>query len=247
MDAARSLMLGLAVAITAACTTTGEITVAESKGIATGFINKTMEVNGATRRYAVYVPREYDPAQAWPLILYFHGSGERGDDGLQPTGPGLGNAVRENADRWPAVIVMPQCPEGVWWDKALDDVNTAFEKTLAEYRIDPARIYVTGISMGGYATWVYGAMHADRFAALMPVCGGGYTEDAAKLAGIPIWAFHGAKDEVVLPSESIKMVEAVREAGGNVQYTEFEDADHNSWDPAYADRKAVRWLFNQSR
>jgi len=246
-----SLMVWAWTAMAAGCattaTTTGRDTVAESMGIATGFINKTVTIDGATHRYAVYVPREYDPGRAWPLILFLHGSGERGDDGLRQTEGALGRAVRLDPGRWPAIIVMPQCPEGVWWDKAIPQVEKSLEQTLAEYRVDTNRLYLTGISMGGYATWIFGARHADRFAALMPICGGGYPEDAKALASIPIWAFHGAKDDVVLPSESIKMVEAVREAGGKVEYTEFEDADHNSWDPAYAHRKAIRWLFNQSR
>ena len=228
-------------------TTTGSDMVAQSAGIPTGFIDKTLEVDGETRRFVVYVPREYDPSREWPLILFLHGAGERGDDGLKQTEVGLGRAVRLNADRWPAIIVMPQCPEGVWWDKALPHVLVALEQTLAEYSIDSKRVYLTGISMGGYATWIFGAQQPDRFAALMPVCGGGDPGDAQALAAVPIWAFHGAKDDVVLPSESIRMVEAVREAGGKVEYTEFEDAGHNSWDDAYADRKASRWLFNQSR
>jgi len=222
-------------------------TVAESMGIPTGFINKTFSIDGETRRYAVYVPHEYDPSREWPLILFLHGAGERGDDGLKQTEVGIGRAVRLNPERWQAIVVMPQCPEGVWWDKAYAHLDQVLELTMGEYRIDQNRQYLTGISMGGYATWMYGATHAQRFAALMPICGGGVTDNAPLLASTPIWAFHGAKDEVVVPRMSIEMVEAVREAGGSAQYTEFEDAAHNSWDPAYADRKAVRWLFNQSR
>lgn len=244
---ALAIGLALAASLGGCAGTTRGISVAESMGIATGFINKTVVADGASRAFVVYVPRDYDPAKAWPLIVFLHGAGERGDDGLKQTEVGIGRAVRLDPERWPAIIVLPQCPEGVWWDKAIHEVDKAVEQTLAEYNIDRKRMYLTGISMGGYATWVYGAQQADRFAALMPICGGGYPEDAKALASIPIWAFHGAKDEVVLPRESQKMVEAVKEAGGTVTYTEFEDADHNSWDAAYADQKAIRWLFRQSR
>ena len=99
--------------------------------------------------------------------------------------------------------------------------------------------------MGGYATWLYGARHPDRWAALVPICGGGKVEDAPALAKIPIWAFHGADDSVVKPEESRKMVEAVKKAGGTIHYTEFEKTDHNSWDAAYRDKKTIKWLFKQ--
>jgi predicted peptidase len=213
----------------------------------TGFINKTMVARDQVRRYAVYVPHEYDPAQAWPLIVFLHGAGERGDDGLKQTEVGLGRAIRLAPDRFPAVVVMPQCPDGVWWDAALDDIEVSLNNTLRDYNIDRRRIYLTGLSMGGYGTWLYGAQHPERFAALMPVCGGGRLDDASVLAKLPIRAFHGAKDDVVPAKESRAMVEAVRNAGGTVEYTEYPDLQHNCWDAAYGDAKAIRWLFQQRR
>ena len=227
------------------CATTMKASTAEELGIQTGFINKTMEVRGTERRYAVYVPRNYDPAKPWPLIVFLHGAGERGDDGLLQTEAGLPSALRRNADAFPAVMVMPQCPESGWWDKAFEDIERAYELTRAQYNIDPRRIYLTGLSMGGYATWLYGARHPDRWAALVPICGGGKVEDAPALAKIPIWAFHGADDSVVKPEESRKMVEAVKKAGGTIHYTEFEKTDHNSCDAAYRDKKTIKWLFKQ--
>jgi predicted peptidase len=152
-----------------------------------------------------------------------------------------------NPDRFPAIVVMPQCPEKVWWDAALDDVRISLEKTREEFTVDPDRIYLTGLSMGGYGTWIYGAMEIDTFAALMPICGGGKVEDAATLAKRPIWAFHGGADETVKPEESRKMVEAVKKAGGKVQYTEYKGVGHNSWDAAYGDPKAIQWLFAQRK
>jgi predicted peptidase len=233
----------------AGCATTSFVSQekAAMAGIPTGFIQQTMQVRGQDRAYAVYVPREYDPSRKWPLVVFLHGAGERGDDGLQQTDVGIGRAIRRNADRFPCIVVMPQCPEGVWWDKALEDVGRAMELTLEAYAIDSSRVYLTGISMGGYATWLYGAKHAETFAALLPICGGGKVEHAPQLAQIPIWAFHGALDDVVLPEESRKMVKAVKEAGGSVQYTEYNDASHNSWDAAYENKKAIRWLLSQRK
>ncbi|MFO7975610.1 MAG: dienelactone hydrolase family protein [Candidatus Hydrogenedentota bacterium] len=229
------------------CATTMSGKIAEEYGIPTGFLNKTIEVRGEERPYAVYVPRNYDPSKAWPLIVFLHGAGERGDDGLLQTEVGLPSAIRRNAKRFPAIVVMPQCPKGVWWDKAIEDVERAYALTREEYNIDPDRIYLTGLSMGGYATWQYGAQHIDRWAALMPICGGGNVKDAPILAKVPIWAFHGADDETVNPEESRKMVEAVKQAGGNIRYAEFENTGHNSWDQAYRDKKVIRWLFNQEK
>lgn len=220
---------------------------AEELGIPTGFVNKSMDVRGANRLYAVYVPREYDPAKKWPLIVFLHGAGERGDDGLLQTEVGLPSAIRRYADWFPAVVVIPQCPEGSWWDKAIEDIERSYELTREQYNIDSERIYLTGLSMGGYATWMYGAQHSDRWAAMLPICGGGNVEDAPALAKVPIWAYHGADDTTVKPEESRKMVEAVKRAGGNIQYTELEKTDHNSWDPAYRNKKVIRWLFKQKK
>lgn len=222
-------------------------TKAEKAGIATGFINKSMKVDGKDRDYVVYVPREYDPSKKWPLIVFLHGAGERGSDGLIQSDVGLGRAIRTNPERFPCIVVMPQCPAKVWWDKALDDIEASYAKTVAEYSIDPARVYLTGLSMGGYATWGYGAEHVDRYAALIPICGGGKTEDAAALAKVPIWAFHGTVDDVVKVDESRKMVEAVKAAGGKIKYTEYPKLNHNSWDATYSDPKVIEWLLAQKR
>ncbi len=213
----------------------------------TGCVNKTMSIDGTERRYVVYVPYEYEPAREWPLVLFLHGAGERGDDGLIQSEVGIGRAIRRWSERFPCIVVMPQCPRGVWWDKALPHAELAMEQTRAEYRIDPARVYLTGLSMGGYGTWLIGAREPVQYAALMPICGGGEPGDAKELARTPIWAFHGGKDGTVKPEESRRMVEAVKKAGGDVQYTEFPDLSHNSWDAAYSDKDAIAWMLKQRR
>ena len=214
---------------------------------AAGFITKTMSVKDEQRVYVVYVPREYSPQKQWPLIVSLHGMGERGDDGLLQTEVGIGRAIRRHADRFPCIIVMPQCPTKSLWTGAIDDIETAIADTRAAYAIDPARIYLTGLSMGGFGTWIYGADHLDLFAALMPICGGGRVDDAAKLAGIPIWAFHGGDDKTVPPKKSQEMVEAIKKAGGDIKYTEFPGVGHNSWDAAYDNPRTMKWLLEQCK
>lgn len=234
--------------------------------IPTGFLNKTLESNGKTYRYVVYVPQAYMPEKAWPMILSLHGAGERGDDGLLQTEVGIGTALRRHPDLYPAIVVMPQCPKRQFFDAMLDALDQCIERTFEEYTIDRSRVYLTGLSMGGYAAWIWGATKTDVFAALMPICGGGsymdvkklcnggdnppfgtLRERVKKLATIPIWAFHGTDDLSVPPQRSEQIVKLVREAGGNVQYTVFPDTAHNSWDKAYAHEEAVKWLFEQRK
>jgi predicted peptidase len=206
-----------------------------------------MDVNGAKRAYVVYVPRDYTPHKAWPLIMFLHGMGERGSDGLQQTQVSIATAIRWHADRFPCLVVMPQCPGDVHWDKAADDIDTALANTRSEYNVDPDRIYLTGLSMGGFATWSYGAHRLDVYAALMPICGGGDPNDAPRLAKAPIWAFHGADDKTVPPQRSREMVEAVKKAGGKINYTEYPGVPHNSWDKTYDDPEAIKWLLCQRK
>ncbi|MCP4639806.1 MAG: hypothetical protein GY851_05210 [bacterium] len=230
----------------------------EDNALPTGFINKTMVVNGEEREYVVFVPRDYDPGKEWPLVVFLHGAGERGRDGYKQSAVGLGHAIRFRSHWFPCLVVMPQCPPAGWWadapqDWAKDlkaataDIDIAMADTMRDYSVDTDRIYLTGLSMGGFGTWVYGAQHTDIFAAFMPICGGGNVDDAAALSKVPIWAFHGADDSVVPADRSREMVEAVKKAGGNVQYTEYPGVNHNSWDKAYAERSAIKWLLDQRK
>jgi len=230
----------------------------------TGFLNQALSVGGATHRYVLYVPADYTLDRDWPLIVFLHGAGERGDDGLIQTEVGLGGALRRYPDRFPAIVLFPQCPKNAFWDAAVPLIEAAMAKTEAEYKIDTTRRYLTGLSMGGYMTWIWGALKTEVFAALAPICGGGNLLDiqmltktkssidfgkledrVPRLVDVPIWAFHGGKDEVVPPMRSRQMVRMIEEAGGKVRYTEFPDAGHNSWDAAYQDADFPKWLFKQ--
>jgi len=221
---------------------------------ATGFLNRTLvRSNGETRRYVVYVPHDYDPSKPWPLVMFLHGAGERGDGGLAQTDVGIGRSIRFRPHWFPCIVVMPQCPkespsgERASWVDVIDDIDLALAQTRAEYNIDGSRMYLTGLSMGGYGTWFYGARRTDTYAALMPICGGGNVEDADELARLPIWVFHGLADKLVPPEKSREMVDAVRKAGGTVKHTEYPGIGHNSWDKAYGTAEAIEWLLAQQR
>lgn len=241
-------VLLIAVLAVGACATSGTTTGNGGRASeARGFVRKSMTIDGRARNYVLYVPRRYDAARPWPLLVFLHGKGERGDDGISQTTVGIGRAIRRSPHRFPCLVLMPQCPEGVWWDAALEDIQGVLEQTFAAYSVDSERVYLTGLSMGGFATWMLGARERETFAALMPIAGAGRIEDAAALAGMPIWAFHGAEDTVVPVEREREMVDAVRKAGGNVRYTEYRKTGHNAWDRAYGDREAVAWLLAQKK
>jgi predicted peptidase len=232
---------------------------------ATGFINKTLVKENGTMPYVLYVPRGYDAAREWPLVVFLHGAGERGSDGLIQSDVGIGHAIRKNPERFPCLVLMPQCPVDKFWDVMIGDIEKMMDAARGEYRVDPARITLTGLSMGGYATWMWGPNRLDLFAALMPICGGGDPRDLRHLisvemdvekygtaeervpglATVPIRAFHGKKDDVVPPFRSQQMVKMVKEAGGDVQYTEYPEDGHNSWDSTYGDPGNIAWLLSQ--
>ena len=237
-----------------------------ANGMADGFASKSLTVGLQETKYAVYVPKEYSADKTWPLIVFLHGAGERGDDGVAQTQAGIGPAIVKNPERFPAIVLLPQCPKETEWSSQIDALEAQMEATQGEYNIDPTRIYLTGLSMGGYGTWLWGAVKTDIFAALMPICGGGdpadiqsllkvagsnpYGSHASRvraLAKVPIWAFHGGSDSVVPTERSRTLVEAVKAAGGNIEYTEFEGVDHNSWDPAYQSEDTITWLLKQKK
>lgn len=215
----------------------------------TGFLNRTVEAAGKSIPYVLYVPRDYTPDKKWPVILFLHGSGERGTDGLKQSQVGLGGAVRLHPERYPALVVMPQCAPNERWSGDMAALALkAVDQIMAEYSCDPSRQYLTGLSMGGYGSWLIAAQHPTRFAAVVPVCGGGSPDDASKLKDTPIWAFHGDADKAVPVARSRQMVEAIKAAGGTlIKYTEYPGVEHNSWDAAYSDKAMAEWLFQQKR
>ena len=228
----------------------------------TGFLDRTVTLAGTKYKYQVFVPDDWTPAKKWPVILSLHGAGERGDDGLFQTDIGIGTAIRTNRSRFPAIVVLPQCRKDVWWiDSPMDDVAmAALAQAEKEFQGDPRRIYLTGLSMGGYGTWHLAAKYPGKFAALVPICGGifrpdearvhspqdtkAYADAAKKIGGYtPVWIFHGAADDTVPVTESRRMAEAMKALGGEARYTEYPGVGHNSWDKAYAEPELMTWML----
>ena len=204
-------------------------------------VTKTVSV-----RYLLYLPPDYqqDAARRWPLLLFLHGAGERGDDLDKVKIHGPPRYIAEGKD-YPFVIVAPQCPAEQWWD--IDAVLGLLDHVTETLRIDPGRVYLTGLSMGGFGTWQAAARSPERFAAIVPICGGGRVADALRLKAVPIWAFHGGQDTLVPPERSREMVAAVNEAGGSAKLTVYPDAGHDSWTETYENPELYEWLLSHER
>jgi predicted peptidase len=211
-------------------------------------------------RYLLFVPKDYDKQKKYPLVLWLHGGGSVGDDLQLLLRYGDKHGVRyfarpDNQSKYPSIIVAPQCPQNKSWGDPNSEQPTTemrlvleiLEKVQADYSIDGRRLYVTGISLGGYGTWDIIGRHPEMFAAAVPICGGGKTSKASLMVKTAIWAFHGAQDEVVNVSESRKMIMAIRDAGGKPKYTEYNGVGHNSWERAFTEQDLLPWMFAQRR
>jgi predicted peptidase len=224
----------------------------------------TFKVEGTSLNYRLFSP-ETKQGEKYPIILFMHGAGERGNDNERQLTHGVWNFAKNEIQKTnPAFIVAPQVPEGQrwsvieWWggvsqtwedsmNVVLRHTDLLLEKLLKELPIDSSRVYVTGLSMGGFGTWEYIQRYPEKVAAAVPVCGGGDLSKAERISGIPIWAFHGALDDVVLPQFSRQMVDSLRTVGNKVGYTEYPDVAHNSWVRAYEDLNMISWMFSQQK
>jgi predicted peptidase len=246
---------------------------AQAKKPDTGFLDRVVNVHGTAYKYQVFLPDTWNPHQKWPIILFLHGAGERGDDGLNQTDVGIGTAIRVDRSRFNAIVVMPQCRKNIWWIQTpMDDVAMqSLDAATKEFHGDPAKTYLTGMSMGGYGSWFIAGKYPKRFAAMIVICGGirppdnalkntpglaklsppdqaqSYTNAAAKVGKIPVWIFHGADDDIVPVTESQRMNAAMKALGGEVHYTEYPGVKHVSWDRAYDEPKLFPWLFSKTR
>lgn len=217
---------------------------------------------GETLNYRLYMPKTIPPGKKLPIVLFLHGAGERGTNNVSQLVHGILPLIRygESADD-PAILLIPQCPSGMQWvnvpwnaprhtmpkepSQPMRLALALLHQKIAVFPVDPARIYVTGISMGGYGAWDAVQREPHLFAAAMPICGGGDTACAPALKDLPIRVFHGDKDGAVPVTRSRDMVQALKACGGNVQYREYPGAGHNVWTRTYADRDVLKWFFSQ--
>ncbi len=215
------------------------------------FALRTVRAGGGSHRYAVWTPPGWTRAHAWPAILFLHGSGECGDDGVKPTLVGLGPALRAHPERWPFVIVFAQKPsDETEWEENEDLVFAELRDATGALRIDPARVALVGMSQGGHGVWYLGARHPDRWRCLVPVCGYGRARTVAhRAARLPVWAFHGLRDDLVNPADTRAIVAGLRDQKAamgidttTVRMTLYPEANHDTWDPAFAEEELPRWI-----
>jgi len=196
--------------------------------------------------YLLYLPDGYDTGDGkeWPLLLFLHGRGERGDDleKVKLHGP---PKLIAGGKQFPFIVVAPQCPLEHWWSAVL--AKPVLDEAIGAHAVDEDRVYVTGMSMGGFGTWELAVRHPEIFAAAAPVCGGGSPAFAANMKRLPLWVFHGAKDELVPIGESERMVKAVEEAGGNVKFTVYPEAGHDAWTETYNNPELYEWFLSHRR
>lgn len=222
-------------------------------GEQTGFLTKTVEVNGQEDWYWIYVPSTYDDQQEWPMIVYLGGLLQWGSPSISrhsvlPPSSGIGPTLMQKPELYPCLVVWPQVPFPFAWFGRWELVQAVIDDAKRRYSIDDDRLILTGISSGGIATYQFGAAHTELFAGLVPIGASWSSDDAGALAQIPIWAFHGSLDTTIEPAAAQATVQAIRDAGGNVLYTEYPDLTHfNTWDRAYADPEVAAWMMSQTR
>ena len=228
----------------------------------TGFLNRKIELHGVTYRFQVYLPEDWrrDDHKQWPIILFLHGRGERGSEGMWQTQIGLPQEVRDHPERWPFVIVMPQCPlPGYWTDPdMLAMAMAALDQEAAEFHADPERTYLSGLSLGGYGAWELARLNPKRWAAIAISSSGIFwsyaperwqqvstlpAEYAHALGHTPVWLFHGTDDNVVPARESELMFEAIKAAGGRVRLWLYQGLKHDCWTRAYNEPELPRWFL----
>lgn len=227
--------------------------------------NKFINAKGDTLNYRLLYP-DADPLQKYPLVIFLHGSGERGNDNDAQLKWGVNNfATAENMTLHPAFVIAPQCPANINWSnfsnaknstalqllptpsKPMELVMALIKDIIKTQPIDTNRIYITGLSMGGFGTYDAIERYPNLFAAAVPVCGGGDVSKAATIAKIPIWIFHGAEDAAVSPVFSLEMLDALTKAGAHPGFTQYPEVGHFSWIGAYSYKLMMEWLFKQHK
>jgi predicted peptidase len=214
----------------------------------TGFLSKVYkDADGTEAKYVVFVPHDYKGDKDYPIILFLHGAGSKGNDGAAQIKGGLATAIKKKEKTFPFIVVFPQAQKG--WQAKGDDAKHALailDEVSKTYKVDRKRTYLTGLSMGGFGTWSLAAAYPERWAAIAPICGGGDPKTAAKIKDIPCWCFHGDADPTVKVERSREMIKALKDAGGMPRYDEYPGVGHNAWDRAYATSELYEWMLKQS-
>jgi predicted peptidase len=202
------------------------------------------DADGKEAPYHVFVPQDYKGDKAYPLIVFLHGAGETNNE-KRLLEVGLPPAVKKKAKTFPFLVMVPMALTKGWGAEGPNAKRALaqLEEVKKNYKVDDKRIYLTGLSMGGFGTWSLAAAYPERWAAIAPICGGGNTKSAAKIKDIPCWCFHGDADTAVKVDQSRNMIKALKDAGGNPKYDEYKGVGHNSWDRAYATAELFTWLL----
>ena len=206
---------------------------------------KSDEGSATTLSYWTYLPKAAKPEAGWPLFVFLHGSGERGTDLNLVKKHGPPKLAGDKPELESFLMIAPQCPLGRWWDTIA--VKDLIDQTVAGQPVDPKRIYITGISMGGFATWNLLKEHPEFMAAAVPICGAGDPITVSRFKAVPIWAFHGSQDEAVPVQRSIEMVEALKKVNANIKFTLYEGVPHDSWTRTFENPALYRWLLEQKK
>jgi predicted peptidase len=215
-----------------------------------GFLNRVhKDTHGKEAKYVLFVPHDYKGDKPYPVILFLHGAGETAGGKEQPVEVGIGPAIKKREKSFPFFTIFPQSQKRTWQAGSADakralDILAEVEK---EYKIDSKRVYLTGLSMGGYGTWSLAVAQPDKWAAIAPVCGRGNPAKAEAIKDLPCWCFHGDKDSAVKVEYSREMMAALWAAGGHPNYTEYPSVGHNSWDKAYGTDELYDWLLKQHK
>lgn len=194
--------------------------------------------------YLEYLPESYGDGKKYPLVVFLHGAGERGEDIERVAVHGWMKNVQQG-EQFPFVMAAPQCPAGKYWGSYIESLNAFLDELLARYDVDPTRVILTGLSMGGTGTWLWSLSDPERFAAIIPICGTGVVWYGEQLAQKPVWVFHGEADPTVPVTESIQMVQSIRKRGGQPRLTIYPGVGHDSWSRAYAEPELIPWMLSQ--
>jgi predicted peptidase len=210
-----------------------------------GYMNQQNFTLATGYNHIIFFPFNYlDRGEAWPAIFFLHGAGERGNDLKLVMNQGLPHILKDRED-FPFIAIAPQCPDGQYWIPSM--VEELVAMSADQFRIDLDRVYLTGISLGGYGTWRTAVEYPNRFAAIAPICGGGDPDKAFAIRDLPVWAFHGAKDTVINISESEEMVNSIKKIGGDVKFTIYPEGVHDIWSETYDNPLLYEWFLSHKR